>query len=291
VEPEILKMKYCYKIGLTFITLLILACEKELDLNLPVTPSKLVVEGWIENGMRAEIILSHSMPYFSSIDSTTFDEFRATTAKITMVCDQEEEILTLRSNQSYFPPYIYRSDRTGETGRTYSIEVILNRDTVTATTTIPEPVPLDSVWFEKDAGMETKGRLWVRLSDNPNQQNFYRLLYKRKNKDDRFLATNFSTFNDKMINGKTVEMGFLRGISSMIALEEEYYFETGDTISVKFCTIDSEQFDFWNVFQGNVISSANPLATSNNQLKSNVKGGLGIWTGYGAMYYGVVAGE
>jgi len=84
-------------------------------------------------------------------------------------------------------------------------------------------------------------------------------------------------------------MGFLRGFSSLISVEDENYFEVGDTVSLKFCTIDEEQFNFWNVYQSKVIASANPLATSNNQLQSNIHGGLGVWTGYGATYYLVYA--
>jgi hypothetical protein len=265
-------------------------CEKELELNLPVTPSRLVVEGWIENGKGAEIILSHTAPYFSAIDSNSLLDFAETHAKVTLFSDTENEILTLKPNQAYFPPLVYRSvEMEGELGKTYSIEVILSGDTVTATTTIPEPVSLDSVWFARDPGMYSKGRIWIRLTDNVAEENYYRVLYKRKGKDSQFVSTNLSTFSDVLYNGKTVEMGFLRGFSSMIAVEKENYFEAGDTVSLKFCTIDAIQFDFWNVYQNEVLASANPLSTSNNQLRSNIKGGLGIWTGYGATYYLVYA--
>jgi hypothetical protein len=250
----------------------------------------MVVEGWIENGMPAQVILSHSAPYFSAIDSNNIRDFSETHAKVTLYSGSDDEILTLKPNQSYFPPYLYKSSGIkGQSGGTYSIEVVLHGDTITASTTIPEPVELDSVWFETDPGMETKGRIWIRLTDDGSEANYYRLLYKRKGKDSRYTATNISTFSDVMINGKTAEMGFLRGYSSLAEVEKENYFEKGDTVSVKFCTIDKEQFDFWNVYQSKVIASANPLATSNNLLKSNIKGGLGMWTGYGATSYMVIA--
>jgi hypothetical protein len=276
--------------GIIALTCVVSGCEKELDLNLPVTPSSLVVEGWIENGRNAEIILSHSAPYFSVIDSNSLPDFAETHAKVTLISGSESEILTLVPNQAYFPPFIYRSvEMTGEIDSSYSIEVILSGDTLTATTTIPEPVFLDSVWFSCDPGLETKGRIWIRLNDNKAQDNYYRILYKRKDKDNKYIAPNLSTFSDRLFNGETVDLGFLRGFSSMIAVEEENYFEVGDTVSVKFCTIDNIQFEFWNVYQNQVLAAANPLATSNNQLKSNVKGGLGIWTGYGATYYLIYA--
>jgi hypothetical protein len=269
---------------------LITGCQKELDLALPARPSRLVVEGWIENGRNAEIILSHTAPYFSSIDSNTLLDFAETHAKVTLFSDAEEEILTLKPNQAYFPPLVYRSvEMMGKSQMTYSLEVILSGDTVTATTTITEPVNLDSVWFERDPGMDVKGRIWVRLTDDVNEVNYYRILYKRKGKDSTYISTNLSAFSDVLFNGETAEMGFLRGFSSMIAVEQENYFEVGDTISLKFCTIDKEQFEFWNVYQNLVLAATNPLSTSNYHLKSNIKGGLGIWTGYGATYYLVYA--
>jgi hypothetical protein len=265
-------------------------CEKELELRLPEVPSELVVEGWIENGKSAEVILSHTAPYFTAVDSNSLRTFAETHAKVTLISGPEEEILTLKPNQGYFPPLIYGSvEMTGESGKTYSLEIVLNQDTITAATTVPKPVSLDSVWFARDRGMENKGRIWIRLTDNGAEENYYRILCKRKSKDNRYVATNLSAFSDVLYNGRTVEMGFLRGYSSMIDVEEDNYFEAGDTVSVKFCTIDKAMFDFWNIYQNKVLASANPLSASNYQLKSNVKGGLGIFTGYGSTYYLVIA--
>jgi hypothetical protein len=284
-------MKYIYShiilsASAVICLLLFSTCEKELDLNIPVSESKLVVEGWIENGKGAEVILSRSAPYFSAIDSNSILDYAVTHAKVTLTSGDQHEILTLGPNKSYFPPFVYKStDIKGEIGKTYSIEVILNGDTITASTSIPEPVSLDSVWFAPDPGKEGKGRIWARLTDRADQENFYRILYKRKGKDNRFVPGNFSTFSDILFSGRTVEMGFLRGYSSLLTVDEENYFEAGDTVSVKFSSIDREQFDFWNGYQSEVLAAANPLSASYSHLKSNIRGGLGIWTGYGATYY------
>jgi hypothetical protein len=272
------------------LTPLFIQCEKEVDLNIPVPVPKLVVEGWIENGKAAEVILSLSAPYFSSIDSSNIRDYAVTHAKATLYCEGDMEILTLTPNKAYFPPYVYKSVRIkGETGKEYSIEIILDGDTVTATTKIPGPVPADSVWFQEDPGRTGEGRIWIRASDPPSETNFYRILYKRKGKDGRYLPGNFSTFSDILFNGKTIEMGFLRGYSSLLTSDEQNYFVTGDTVSVRFCSIDKDQFDFWNGYQNAVLAAANPLSASNVHLKSNINGGLGVWTGYGATYYLVIA--
>lgn len=65
-------------------------------------------------------------------------------------------------------------------------------------------------------------------------------------------------------------------------------FRKGDTIILKFCSINKQTFDFWNSYQGKVLNIT-AFASSPNQLKSNITGGIGIWGGYGASYYRVIA--
>jgi hypothetical protein len=45
--------------------------------------------------------------------------------------------MTLKPNQAYFPPLVYNSVEMTGGGTTYTIEVILSGDTITATTQIP----------------------------------------------------------------------------------------------------------------------------------------------------------
>ena len=42
-------------------------CQREIDLELPDYQPKLVIEGTIENGAPAMVMLSKSIPYFSEI--------------------------------------------------------------------------------------------------------------------------------------------------------------------------------------------------------------------------------
>lgn len=273
-----------------FLFLCMLSCEKELPLDIPVEPGKLVVEGWIENGNNPEVILSMSAPYFSEIDSSSVLEFAVSRAKVSVFSEAGNEVLTLRPNVHYFPPLVYKGQETwGEPGKTYSLEIIYQGDTITSETEIPDPVELDSVWFQLDPGKDSTGQVWIRLHDNPDMDNYYRILFQRSGKDDRYIPPFTSTFNDKFFNGNTIELGFLRGFSSMLEVEQDKNFSIGDTINVKFCAIDREQFDFWNAYQLEVISAVNPFSASNYRIKSNINGGLGIWGGYAATYYTVIA--
>ena len=87
------------------------------------------------------------------------------------------------------------------------------------------------------------------------------------------------------------EFGFTlsRGPESILSSYGNEYFQLGDTVSIKFCTIDKEHYDFWSAFQDEVYNSGNPFAASVSPIKSNVLGsGLGIWGGYGVEYYTLI---
>ena len=60
-------------------------CEKDVDIDLPQSDSKTVVEGWIEHDRYPHVILTRSAPYFASIDSGVLRDYVVTTAKVTII--------------------------------------------------------------------------------------------------------------------------------------------------------------------------------------------------------------
>ncbi|UCH14493.1 MAG: DUF4249 domain-containing protein [Bacteroidales bacterium] len=267
-------------------------CEKEVNIDLPQSDSKIVVEGWIEHDRYPHVILTRSAPYFASIDSASLRDYVVTTAKVTIITDDQSEVLTLKPNDAYFPPYVYfGTELKGEIHRTYNLRVEFGNveNNLSASTYIPTLTEPDSVWFELEPESDSLGRIWISLSDNPGQTNYYRLLTKRKGKDKRYVANFKSAFSDKLFNGETIVLGFTRGLADLLDLTRDNLFTLGDTISVKFCSIDREHYEFWNTYQNEILLSANPFSASNAMIKSNINNGLGVWGGYAASYYIVIA--
>lgn len=269
---------------------LLSACTYELDLDIPEPPSKLVIEGWIEQDKPARVILTQSVPFFSDLDSVTITDIPITHAKVTLITDGGNEIMTLKPNTSYFPPYVYSSTEIkGAVNQRYQIVVNYRGHEWKALTTIPEPAFLDSTWFESEPGFENQGRVWIRFTDDPTTIDYYRVLVKVNGKDTRFVPCYASTFSDRYFSGETFELGLLRGMGSILDLGESRLFVTGDTIQIKFCKMDKAHYEFWNSVQASIITSSNPFASSHATIQSNVEGGYGIWGGYGTSYYTVVA--
>ena len=59
-----------------------------------------------------------------------------------------------------------------------------------------------------------------------------------------------------------------------------------DIVLIKFCQIDEPAMKFWRSLVRQFGHNGNPFAEPMN-LVSNINNGLGIWTGYGAVYYKV----
>jgi len=273
----------CFKL-ISLISLLF-SCETEIPLDIQEHSKILVVEGWIEQDKTAKILLTYSAGYFESIDSNSLRNYAATRAKVTLFNDDTSEILTLKPNEAYFPPLYYFSSRIkGKFNSKYSIKIEDAGKVYDATTTIPNLIKPDSVWFENYEGNDTLGLLWIEIADDINSENYYRTMVKRLGKDKSFVPTLTSVYNDRLFNGKTIRLSLSRGNNTILEIGESRFFETEDTLILKFCLMDKPHYDFWNSVQNSIITSSNPFSANKTEIKSNIENGLGIWGGYAAFY-------
>ena len=280
-----IRKPYAYCIFLLVLSIIIGGCEREVDIDIPEHFSEIVVEGWIDQGKGAKVLLSLSAPFFAKIDSSNLRDYSVTRAKVTLQSDSESEVLTLKPNEVFFPPYYYfGSDLLGEIKGNYKLIIELDSEIYIAETTIPELVPIDSSWFTIKPDNDTLGLIGIQFTDDASRKDYYRVLTKRIGKDNRFIPTFTSVFSDELFNGQTININLARGNSSLLDVHNNRYYEKGDTIIIRFCSINKTHFDFWNTLQSQIISSANPFAASNTQVISNIDGGRGIWGGNAAWY-------
>ncbi len=276
---------------------LFISCEKTITVDIPQAETKIVVEGYIEPGKPAQVLLTKSSPYFGKVP-TTQEELLAmiiTDAKVVVSDGITTDTLkvTYDENAGFFPYLFYTGDTAilkGVPGRRYDLKIITDTETLTATTTIPALIPLDSTWFViQGDGHYNRGFCWGLLSDPDTLGNCYRIMAKRLGKDTNFIAPYGSPFDDKFINGKSFQFYFSRGTEagSTETGDDLYYFLKGDTVVVKFCTLDKAHLDFWLSAENDIYNQGNPFS-SPLTLITNINGGLGVWGGYGATYDTVI---
>lgn len=290
-----MKPVWVFKSLLLIGVLLLFSCEKNITVDLPVTEQKIVVEGYIETGEKAIVTLTKTSAFFAPVDSASLFSYLiwGSSAIVTVSDGTISEQLSPVIDTNQYIPLVYKSQTlTGQEGKTYTLTVVVDGKTLTAVTTIPHAVALDSVWYKEQEGRDSLGFAWAHLTDPDSLGNCYRWFAKRIGKDKRFLAPIGSVFEDKFINGKSFDFAYNRGSEPNTFDDEDEnsrgYFSLGDTIAIKFCTIDRTHFDFWRIEEVQVSNNGNPFAAP-APIPTNINGGIGIWGGYAATYDTIIA--
>lgn len=265
------------------------ACVKEVKMEYPVVNKQLVVEGYIEPGKYPVVYLTKSSPYFEKIDSSNVRNLIASVAKVTVSNGEKSEVLTLRYAKNIFPPYFYEgTEIRGEVGKTYTVTIELGGKTYTSTTTLVDPVPLQKISFVKTTNNKVQNFLSLNFLDPKGEKNCYRVYTKRIGKDPDYVPCYLSTFNDYGFDGQEFNFEVIRSYSSIIQTDNGRYFIKGDSVLVKFCTIDERQHNYWKSVETQIAISANPFGLSSSDPLSLINGGaLGVWAGLSSKYYSI----
>lgn len=314
-------MKHLRKSLPLALVLMLAACEKEITVDLPDTPERLVVEGQIEPGAPPIVILTRTQSYFAPTDLSTLASIfvRGATVTVTdnttgteVTLDQigsegltEEQVAQIAAATGIDPHLIAGADICaytkldasflGTIGHVYSLYVRSGDHVLTSVSSIPPPVPLDSVWFKlahQRPDDDSLGYAWAHVTDPDTLGNGYRWYARRIGhradgsvKDPTFISPLGSTFNDKYINGLSFDFNVVRGRQSYSDNEEDQneeagYFKVGDTIAVRFLSIGRREYEFYTSYDNNVASAGDLFSTPAN-VKTNIEGGLGVWAGRG----------
>lgn len=272
------------------IALLFTSCEKNITVDLPQSPAEVVVEGYVEIGIAPYVYLSYSNNYFAPLDSESLRDFTIKGAIVT-ISDGFITDTLLEAIPSY--GYFYVSTKlTGIVNRTYTLTVTTQKgEVVTAQTYMHQPIPLDSLWFKSQPLNDTLGFVWARLTDPDTLGNNYRWFAKRLNKKDDFRPPFGSVFDDNFINGTTFDFAYTRGESPNNADNgnpiESGFYKVGDTVVVKFCTMDKTSYTFWRDAETQSSNNGNPFGTT-APIHSGITGGLGVFCAYAASYDTVI---
>lgn len=278
------------------------ACEKDITVNIPQADKKPVIEGNIFQGEYATVGITWSFPYFKPLnnidpnDPASLSKFLVLDADITLSDGFSSEKLTLTIDPAVFPPLVYKGDSLlGTPGRTYTLSIKFPGYDLSAVTTIPYPVPLDSIGFKLEAGKDSSGFAYMYFQEPSTVGNIYRLFSKRPsyNGYKPTAAIGNSVLDDQAYNGQYIEFLFGRpdpqsnifyNPDDTTSTDNKHsgHWRLGDTIMVRFCTIDRPSYDFIKTLEASAGTSGNPFSNPTT-VKSNIQGGaaLGGWVGYG----------
>lgn len=246
--------------------------------------SKIVVEGSIEEGDVAKVVLSRSVPIGVAVDSSTILNYVIRSAKITVSDGEKEEVLRIKRDNDRIPPFVYfGSEIIGESGNTYTLKIEYLNKRISGTTTIPQSVPILSADYIKDKPADKNGYVFIKFKDPVNEKNFYQVETLLDKHDSIYIPALYGNLNDDNFIAPVVSFQIFRGKSFSFEDHSDYKpnFEDGDLIYVKLRTMNKEGFEFWNSWQNEIINGQSPIFPNTTSLKSNIDGGIGVWSGYG----------
>lgn len=312
MESELKKASHFFSIISTILAgFLINSCETEfIPTNINLDP-EIVVEGYIEladDALPPYVLLTSSRPFFNTINQSQLNDIFIHDADVQILYDsQTTKLQELCLND--LPPALKSQvairlgidpdsvktnlcvyvDINGivkpMVGKSYNLKIKSGSQIIEATTTIPAYVPLDSLWWKEAPGTpsDTLLQLEVIIHDPFGEMNFYR--YFCKLNDGQFLTPFNSVYDDPLINGKEFEFNLVRPNNTGEKFNQSTFglFHIGDSVCVKWATIDKAHFNFWNTYEFNK-GSQGPFSTYTT-IDSNIKGGLGVWGGYHSKTY------
>ena len=272
-------MKYtAFNIALAGVlaSLLLAACnlEKEVEIQLPDYEPRYVLECYLEPGQPYSLLLSRSAPFFAPLPSFDQDFLREILEQGADVAILYNGVEIKLENRLVFNPvtgklFNYYSDLQVpyDTINPFNLLITtMDGQTITASARILPVVPIDSMVVQF-AENDTLARVLTYITDNPNQENFYRRTLHSESLDS--LALQDFVLNDNLVDNQVIAFGTFFG------------FAKGDKVIATIYHLEEQHFKFLESLQDAEISNGNPFAQP-SPIISNLGGtadALGIFTG------------
>ena len=262
------------RIAIILFAILVAACEVEK------IPEHIVVDGWIEDGGYPVVILTSSVAVVEGeMDYDDLQKHVLKWASVYISDGENKDTLIAMQNNRFFPPYIYTSNSLkGQAGKTYTLNVRYGKTEASAVTTIPAPQTLTKI----EPNVTEEGST-IRVGFTPQDDSYYFFFTKRAQKDSTYLPSMYSLVDGSAVSGEYESIVF-PGFNIM-GSEYEWHFQSGDHVSLRFCTLDRDAYAYWKAINEQWIFTRNPFFPVHSGAPSNVSGGYGYWAGYGSTYY------
>ncbi len=169
-------------------------------------------------------------------------------------------------------------------GETYTLQIELEDRTITASTTIPPHVPIDSMYYVSpftDTTFATNiKQMRITLNDSDTLNTYYRYF---TNVNNGSFIPGFDSVIDGAIFDEDVTdfpllKGELRNLDTNTGGNLFGNYKSGNDVIVKWCNIDEAHYNFWDSFEFNLDNQG--VFSSYVGTEWNVEGALGVWGGY-----------
>lgn len=250
-----------------FLILLVLgSCQKVINVDVRNAEKKFVVEAIVTDQPGESVV---KLSTTKNISET--NEFPGISGAVVSITDNAGNAYAfLETTAGDYK----NAGFTGESGKTYFLEVKIDGNTFTARSVMPQKVPLDTLYITDDVLFgESRKLANIAFQDPPGKGQSYRYIqYINGNKSKPIFVN-----NDDYIDGKYVDTKLWYVVEDED--DEEEKIKTGDTVRIDMLCIEPPVYKYWfSVFQSATgesqsASPANPV--------SNISGGaLGYFSAH-----------
>lgn len=300
-------MRNCYSIFILLIlSWFITSCEEPVDLDLDETSRLIVTSQFSEN--KALVVYVTESQLVTSNNSTAFVK----NASISVFDDNQFiELLEFVNDDNV--PYYSSKDLTPEIGKTYTIQVnVPGHDVVTASNSIPIPVPIENVNFSPDINAGNEGDNYsqvefsvsVSIQDPVEYENYYHIFFYQQRQaytinsegdtlysaidTDTEVSIALANDNFEVLESKYHRQSFLisdenfNGNLFTLDFNGNFKYDPskyvlGDFV-IELRTVSREYYKYWDYV--NAQSSNNNPLNDLFVLDDNIINGAGVFAGY-----------
>lgn len=245
----------------------------------PVMPSRLTLEGHIDDNGFASVLLTEAIT--PSPEGGLISDAVIRWGKITLSDGHSTVILTGGPDNDYAPPYRYFSHAlTGRAGRTYTITAEYEGRTVSAVCTMPPPTPIDSLTAGRVAGNDTLRSVTLHFTAPDDCPAYYHISSRLPGRDPRFYPAVLGCVTANT-PGEHISVPAYRGKHFTETSDFTPQWPVGSTATVRLERVTHEVYRFWEAFNNVVLFGGSQFIGTPESLPGNISGGYGVWSAQG----------
>jgi hypothetical protein len=240
------------------------ACEKVIDVDLNDADKKMVIEGVITNRPGTCMVL---LSYTKNFDDN--NSFAGVSGATIQIAEEGGPTTLLAETAAgvYEAPAL-----TGTIGKSYHLIVALNGTQFTATSIMPQPVNMDTIFVTDETVFgNTRKLVNVQFKDPSHTGNNYRFIQFVNGLKEQEIFIR----NDELFNGNTIATK-LRYPS-----DDDNKIKSSDLIKIDMLCIDSAIYKYWYSLDRSATGGSGNMAATPANPVTNIRGGaLGYFSAH-----------
>lgn len=256
-------MNYKINIIIVLSILILSSCRKVIELDLKENEPKYVIEGIITNEPGVcRVLISQSKNFYEN------NQFTGISGALVKIKDNGNEFTLTETSKGLYESMLIN----GTPGHIYELTVLIDVEIFTATSKMPQPVSLDTLYISAGPFGRFKFPV-ISYTDPAGINNGYRFeQYLNGVKDPAIFWE-----DDEFTDGQFVQLQLDSGVDRE---DDPRNIKSGDTVRIDLLTLDEAILKFWYTLSTNGAEGGGQLVAPSNPVTNIMGGALGYFSAH-----------